>query len=214
MGESETVGGRIPSARGQGKSRSTRRSYRSKLELFRDLLVATRYASKRTRIIGLANLNPETFHKHMALAGTLGLVAVDGSDYRLTERAEPVLVALQDVLARSQEIDGAVQALERSILPQGEELAAEVSVRHHISRIAWVEIQRLDRAGAASFPRSGGPVSRGSAPPSRDLLDVLSALRAVPQYGGPSPLGIRAATAPPSLDSTSAARRRDGPFTS
>jgi predicted transcriptional regulator len=190
------------------------RTYRSKLELFRDVLVATRYASKRTRIIGLANLNPGTFQKHMSLASAHGLVRVEGGDFRLTERAEPVLVAVQDLLTRSHAIDGAVKVLDQSLHSPGEGLRADGSVLHHVSRIAWAEIQRLDKPGPVAYQKSGGlrVASPGSSAGPMDLLDVLAAMRGGSQPAGGPGVGSRDSPPPPAFDPQGTSRRGDSWF--
>lgn len=156
----------------------TRRTYRSKLELFRDLLVAVRYSSKKTRIMGLANLNPATFRKHMALARAQGLVVVSGTDYCLTERADEVLFALQQLVVKGRELDDGVRFFERSALHRSSDHSAEGAILRHISRFAWGEFQRVGDGGSHSFSRAGGRVTSaaGTRDVPHDPLEILSSL--------------------------------------
>lgn len=159
------------------------RPYRSKLEVFRDVLLATRYASKKTRIIGLANLNPTTFQRHMALARAHGLIIQDDGDYRLTEKADQVLTALQELVVKSRELDDGVQSFGRSALSSSAGRRTDGVVLRYVSRLAWAEIRRSDTELPPSFARSAGiSANPGGTPDSpRDILEILSALHMVHQ---------------------------------
>jgi len=132
------------------------RAYRTKVEVFRDVLAAVRLSSKKTRIIGLANLNPATFRRHMTLARSQGLVSVIGGDYLLTDKASQVLDALDQLVTKSRELDDVVQLLERNALPTHSESWTSGAVLRHISRMAWSDVQRSAGDTPTSFARSGG----------------------------------------------------------
>lgn len=153
-----------------------RQRYRSKLEVFRDLLVATRHASRKTRIIGLANLNRSTFQKHMAIARAGGLVTLAESEYRLTEKADRVLAALQELMAKSNELDLTIQFLERSGLPPATKRWTEGAVLRQLSRVAWSEADVSSRSTGLAFARSGGISATPSGVSSRkhDIEEILS----------------------------------------
>jgi predicted transcriptional regulator len=160
-----------------------RRTYRSKLEVFRDVLVATRQASRKTRIIGLANLNPTSFQRHMALARAHGFVLVDDGDYRLTDKADRFLAALDEVMAKSLQLDEAVRSLEQSALAASPDQRRDGVVLRYISRLAWSEVQRPGNGSMPSFSRAGGVSANpnGSPDRTRDLSEILSSLPRMPQ---------------------------------
>jgi predicted transcriptional regulator len=155
-----------------------RARYRSKLEVFRDLLVATRHAPKKTRIIGLANLNPSTFQKHMAIARSGGLVTVTNGEYNLTEKADRVLAALQELMAKSNELDITIQFLERNGLPPATNRWTDGAVLRQVSRAAWSEAESLSHSPGSALARSGGIGASASGSPDRkrDIEEILSAL--------------------------------------
>ena len=155
-----------PSTRGGGTgTRMTRRkgtsgrAYRTKVEVFRDVLVATRLSSKKTRIMGLANLNPATFRRHMAVARSQGLVTVIAGEYLLTEKANRALQALDDLVARSRELDDVVRFLEQNALPPSASQWPAGEVLRRISSTAWSDAQRGDGALSSAFSRSGASTS-------------------------------------------------------
>lgn len=133
--------------------------YRSKLEVLRDLLAATRHASRKTRIIGLANLNPATFQKYIGFARAQGLVEETDGNYRLTDRAERALGVLQELMAKSNELDSAVQLLERSTYLGPIAGWNDGDALRQISRMAWGEVQVGEKSGRASLNRARGSAS-------------------------------------------------------
>ncbi len=175
-----------------------RQRYRSKLEVLRDLLVATRHASKKTRIMGLGNFNPATFRKHMGFAVDQGLVVANNGDYRLTNRADQVLAALQELMAKSTELDITIQFLERSGLPPGAKQWSEGAVLRQVSRLAWSEGTRVGSGTPSSFARSGA---------------ISSAPTGLPKTNGADsdPPSILNLSDPPSMAVARRGRRADPP---
>lgn len=155
-----------------------RARYRSKLEVFRDLLVATRHASKKTRIIGLANLNPSTFQRHMAIARAQGLVTVAAGGFQLTQKADQVLAALQELMAKSNELDNTIQFLERSGLPPAGTRWSDGTVLRQVSRLAWGETGGPSPSTGSAFARSGGVATKspGEYGPSGGIEELLSTI--------------------------------------
>lgn len=153
-----------------------RQRYRSKLEVFRDVLVATRHSSKKTRIMGLANLNHSGFQKHMEFARDQGLIVVNHGDYCLTDRADRVLAALQELMAKSNELDRAIQSLERSAVPRSATRWSEGAVLRNVSRIAWNDVERASDTPSSAFARSGAfnPSLPGLTGRRRDIAEILS----------------------------------------
>lgn len=155
--------------------------YRSKLEVFRDLLAATRRASRKTRIIGLANLNPQTFQKYIEFARGRGLVVENDGRYTLTDRADRALAVLQELMAKSNELDSAVQQLERSTCLGRIAGWSEGEVLRQISRMTWGEMHDEGRSVHASFARSAGvaPAPVGKLVVGNPRLEVLPSLPAL-----------------------------------
>lgn len=162
-----------------------RQRYRSKLEVFRDVLVATRHASKKTRIMGLANLNPTTFHKHMDFAIDQGLIVINGGEYHLTDKADRVLAALQELMAKSNELDRAIQSLERSAVPKNRNQWSEGAVLRNVSRIAWGEVHQSGSVGPSAFSKSGG-LSRAPGGAHREPRTITEILSAIPLASPPT----------------------------
>ena len=111
--------------------------YRSKLELFQEMLEATRHASRKTRIIGLANLNPRTFQKYMDFASSHGLTVEKNGTYRLTDRADRALAVLRQVAVKSTELDATILQLKRGTWLGRIDGWTEGDALRQISRIAW-----------------------------------------------------------------------------
>jgi predicted transcriptional regulator len=172
------------------------RAYRTKVEVFRDVLAAVRLSSKKTRIIGLANLNPATFRRHMTVARSHGLVTVIGGDYLLTDKANRVLDALDQLVAKSRELDDVVQLLERNALPTNGEPWTSGAVLRNISRMAWNDVQRTGEEYSTPFARSGGSTAlSGKALDSmRAPIELLRAPAAMKESRAPAPPSRRASS--------------------
>lgn len=122
--------------------------YRSRIEVLRDFLVAARTAPKKTRIMGLANLNPRSFHKYSRLALELELVTNVSGSYSLTPKAERVLESLDQIVSRSEAVESALSNFRRECsLSPGAETPRGTTLRQ-ASQAAWAEITRgIETAG-------------------------------------------------------------------
>jgi predicted transcriptional regulator len=89
-----------------------KRAYRTHLEVLYDFLDACRRTPRKTRIIGLANLNPRYFGIYAQFSLDLRLIEWTGSGYRSTERTVPAMNAIRRVIAQSAELDEAIRALQ------------------------------------------------------------------------------------------------------
>jgi predicted transcriptional regulator len=88
------------------------RAYRTHLEVLYDFLDACRRAPRKTRIIGLANLNPRYFGIYAQFCLEHRLIEWTGTGYRGTERTIPAMNAIRRVIAQSAELDEAIRALQ------------------------------------------------------------------------------------------------------
>ncbi len=102
------------------------RIYRTRLEVLHDFLDASRRASRKTRIIGLANLNPGYFDSYARFCLDHHLLEATPEGYHATELADQVLVAIRRVLSKTAELDGAIRSFNVVVRQDGEarELAA------------------------------------------------------------------------------------------
>jgi predicted transcriptional regulator len=144
----------LPTQRTEGR-------YRSKLEVLRDFLRATRQERKKTRIIGVANLNPGSFQRYLEVCIQRELVRRTPAGYELTPRAEVVLERVDRLLEMSTEIETAVRDLDRILGPSSFGPKDRDGAPRYVSRIAWSELQRseLERPTLASPPVRTGPTS-------------------------------------------------------
>jgi predicted transcriptional regulator len=88
------------------------RSYRSKIEVLRDFLYAAREPVPKTRLIGMANLNPLAFQKYLRICTERGLIESVSGAYVATPRAAPLLEAIDELISKTSELELAFQALE------------------------------------------------------------------------------------------------------
>ena len=112
--------------------------YRNRIEILRDFLHATRVSGRRTRIIGLANLNPRSFDYYLRFSLAYGLVKYAPDGIRVTPRAELVLDSIQRVMSQSLQLESAVQQLHQELA--GELTAGGMtggSVRF-VPRLLWI----------------------------------------------------------------------------
>jgi predicted transcriptional regulator len=89
------------------------RKYRARIEILRDVLAAAQHEDKKTRIIGLANLNLASFDKYAAYCIEHGLLVSKNGEYKLTSRAEKTLGVIHVVLTKSSELAEALQEFGR-----------------------------------------------------------------------------------------------------
>jgi len=146
---------------GSGGCRTFRvdRQYRSRLEILRDFLTATRDAGRKTRIIGLANLNPTSFRDYLEYSIALGLVQDTSGGYRLTPRADVVLDAIQRLLVRTAEVDAALLDLQRGLEGLPSAAPSAPGTLRFVSRIAWNEIAR---SASGAYSNLDGPRARSA----------------------------------------------------
>jgi len=131
------------------------RKYRTKIEVLGDFLEAARQGRNKTRIIGLANLNPTSFQKYLEFCVSLDLIRVTPGGYRLTARADEVLEAIQGVLRESKQADSALYGLQKSLGRLPVDDAGGTAVLRYVSRVAWGQIPRVRvRSSEPSLPTS------------------------------------------------------------
>ncbi|MGI0130781.1 MAG: winged helix-turn-helix domain-containing protein [Thermoplasmata archaeon] len=91
------------------------RTYRTKLEMLRDVLAASTSEVTKTRIIGLANLNPRSFTTYMTLCLDNELMTEHEGRFRSTPRAERVRGAIERAGTAARSYAAAVDDLERCL---------------------------------------------------------------------------------------------------
>ena len=125
----------------------SRRKYRAKIEILRDVLVAARRGENKTRIMGHANLNWSSLERYLSFCTERDLLLPKNGGFCFTPRAEQTLGVIDLVLARDSELNEALQELEQ------------------LTRSGWPEtmdsMENLDGMPARSghlvaLPRSGG----------------------------------------------------------
>jgi predicted transcriptional regulator len=85
------------------------RSYRSRVELFRDFLSAAMRERRKSRILRLANLNHISFSRYASYCVRNGFLVQRNGGYDLTGRAEGALTAVNLVLERASELHSALE---------------------------------------------------------------------------------------------------------
>ena len=142
--------------RGAGRLRTygKDRRYRSKLEILRDFLSAVRETGKKPRIIGVANLNPGSFQLYIEFCLANRLVEDTPAGYRLTPRADEVLKAIQQLIARSEEVDAALLQLQRGFEPSTPPLPSSRQALRYVSVLAWNEVVRSAAVSLAAKARA------------------------------------------------------------
>lgn len=146
-----------------------KRRYRSKLELFRDFLRAVQQDPKKTRILGLANLNPRSFERYARHCLEQELVVRTPVGYQLTARAEAVLGRLDRLLAMRTEVTLALSTLERLVGPNAGAPSGTTEPPRYVSPIIWAgELLDADLtrslARPVSSPSPAGPVAPARGP--------------------------------------------------
>jgi predicted transcriptional regulator len=131
--------------------------YRTKIEVLRDFLRAARDPAPKTRIIGAANLNPISFQRYLRFCTENHLVTATSGGYVVTPRAARILEAIEGVITKTAELEGAVHFLENSALTHPIPNDRDDSALRYASREAWGEIalgcagKREDPAGSRSL---------------------------------------------------------------
>lgn len=131
------------------------RKYRTKLEVLRAVLTATRTDASKTRIIGAANLNPDSFRRYLGFALRHGLLVEHNGRYRATPRAALVEEAIDEVLDKASQLELALRSLERSVArePRAPERSEPLRL---VARLAWQELLFGPEAAMDSLPPDGG----------------------------------------------------------
>lgn len=130
------------------------RQYRSRVEILRDFLVAVRATEKKTRVIGLANLNPTSYRPYLEFCLAHRLVRHAGQGYRLTPRAESVLDAIDRLVSRSAEVDAALLELQRGLDVAGPSAPAPNQALRYVSLVAFGGVPRSGAEPLASVADS------------------------------------------------------------
>jgi len=112
-------------------------------------------ARKKTRIVGLANLNPASFEKYLAFCLDLRLVETRPDGYHLTAKAAAALSALERIVAKSAEVDRAVGDLHR-VLRNGQDPDDGGLTLRWVSRLAWTEVLASKLTGKVTIPGEFG----------------------------------------------------------
>lgn len=133
-GGSSDPGG-LPTYRGD-------RQYRGRVEILRDFLEAVGVHERKTRIMGIANLNPSSFQKYLDFCLTLDLVQKSPGGYRLTPRANAVLDSIDRLLTKSEEVDNTLLEFRRAFSRSQAVASSTRSTTRYISRLAWDEVCR------------------------------------------------------------------------
>jgi predicted transcriptional regulator len=145
--------------------------YRTKLEVLRDFLNAVQKDSKKTRIIGLANLNPTSFERYLTRCIELDLVRQSsGGGFRLSPKGPAALKALERVVDKRTEYEGAVRLLQATLGREESTRFVAVAAGHQVSRLtslgaalAFSDLEiDLDRLSTADRRSGGSPVPPGS----------------------------------------------------
>jgi predicted transcriptional regulator len=161
--------------------------YRTKIEVLRDLVRAATRERRKTRIIGVANLNRGSFDRYAEVAVSMGLLESRGQEYIATPIARDWLGAVDGILARGSQVAAALKQLGR-LTPGGREADPSRGndlTQQLLARLAWAELvaphlsvsgaRRNDDAtdgGAPSNPRAPRmPIRPIGAGPSRPAVE-------------------------------------------
>jgi hypothetical protein len=141
--------------------------YRTKIEVLRDIVRAATSEKRKTRIIGMANLNQVSFQRYSALGVSLGLLEPSGSGLAATPAAEEWLGAVDTILSKSSEVAAAIDTLYRLTQPErnggngGTRGKPPYDAVQLLARLAWADLRPSARAISAGRP---APLRRLSVP--------------------------------------------------
>lgn len=158
--------------------------YRTKIEVLRDFLQAAKEPVPKTRIIGAANLNVVSFQRYLRLCQERELITATSGGYVVTSKAGPILEAIEGVIAKTGELDRAVQLLERSAQKHATVLGHNGNALRFISRQAWNEIVLSEPKGRADQPSGRHVLSLPQDPVPSSLLGPDSEVLALPARRG------------------------------
>jgi predicted transcriptional regulator len=116
------------------------RAYRSKLEVLRDFLRAAHEPVPKTRIIGTANLNPVSFRRYLQVCTERDLIMSVSGGYVATPRATPLLEAIDDLMAKREDLERALRVLEQSSLEGPGAGSGEGTGFRQVLREAWNDL--------------------------------------------------------------------------
>jgi len=173
------------------------RQYRSRVEILRDFLGAMRETGKKTRVIGLANLNPASYQPYLEFCLAHHLVQDTSAGYRLTPRAEHVLEAIERIVVHSTEVDVALADLQRGL--EGSKAAASTSkpALRYVSLVAFHEMVRGSAASRAPGEGDAGATASPNPSWSRSGAQVTVDPRArAPAFGGTGSTSSRSRRTP------------------
>ena len=135
------------------------RSYRSKIEVLRDILRAAQAPAPKTRIIGAANLNPVSFGKYLRICTDHDLITSVAGGYVATPRASPLLQAIDGLILKAGELETAYLTLERSASSNQGPNGGPAKPFRQVLRHAWNGIALVaadpDHDREAHRPESG-----------------------------------------------------------
>lgn len=177
-----------PGAAGWGASgrigMGVQRRYRTKLEVLRDLVVAASREPRKTRIIGLANLNRTSFDRYMRLALSLGLIEHRAGGYAPTALADGWVDAVDSVLGKGSELSTALGQLTQITIrgaPNGpaRRPSDQESTVRSIARLAWANLsvpelvqEMVGRSGGLlAVPTLPAPTTNGRSRAARSLTE-------------------------------------------
>ena len=146
---------------GVGRAVTAGRSYRTNIEVLRDVLAAVRKPVPKTRVIALANLNPHSLQEYLRFCTEHELVSRTPDGLVVTARGGTVLDAIKGVLTKTNELDGAVHRLMRCVSDQPDIEGSTGDALRTISRWAWREIF-LDKGNSTKPTRSDDIARTGS----------------------------------------------------
>lgn len=136
--------------------------YRTKIEVLRDIVRAATNEERKTRIIGMANLNQVSFQRYSSLGVSLGLLQPTGSGLSATPAAEEWLGAVDTIISKSSEVAAAIDTLYRLTPPIRN--GGNGSAR---GKPPYDAVQLLARLAWADLRPSAQAISAGRTPPTR-----------------------------------------------
>ena len=141
------------------------RSYRTNVEILASLLHASRNPASKTKIMGAANVNPRSFEKYFHFCLEHDLVRSTSGGYVVTRWGSSVLETLEDVIARTAEIESAGHTLQGNGRGAPEASDSNGGALRHVSRWLWNDILVKSENGS-SARRSDVLSQKGSRPVS------------------------------------------------
>ncbi|MGP8078087.1 MAG: winged helix-turn-helix domain-containing protein [Thermoplasmata archaeon] len=132
--------------------------YRTKIEVLRDLVRAASTEERKTRIIGMANLNQSSFYRYSSLAVDLGLVEPTGVGLSATPAGEEWLGVVNAILMKGSEVSEAIENLGRLTGTPGSGQARgkpPYNAVQLLARLAWADLKAP--SGGISGGRTRAP---------------------------------------------------------